>query len=169
MTASLLDISRVRVGRVPLRRGAVDVLATARRAFLELPEVSTDESLAAAGGAVVDGDETRIAQVIRTMAAYLATRVGRGRLTARVTTAPPEVSVLVEDDGDSLSPEAAARLFDRLIEPASNSPTGWQIGRPDLYVARGLAQAHGGTLEVESPTAETRRGVRLVLALPLLA
>ena len=168
MTASLLDISRVRVGRVPLRRGQVDVLATARRVFLQLPEISAAESPTDEHGALIDGDEARITQAIRTMATYLATRDGRGQLSGCVRTTSDKVQVIVDDDGEALPPEAAARLFDRLIEPAPSSPTGWQIGRPELYVARGLAQAHGGTLEVESPIVPSGRGVRLVLALPLI-
>ena len=171
MTAALLDISRIRVGRVPLRRSDVDVRGTARRIFLELTEVSADlespESSPSVGevDAVVDGDAARIGQIIRTMVSFLATRDGRGALSARLAPSADHVRVIVEDDGDPLA-ERDVGLFERLVEPASNSPTGWQIARPDLFIARGLAAAHGGTLEAESPADDSQRGVRFTLMLP---
>jgi two-component system, OmpR family, sensor kinase len=167
MTASLLDISRVRVGRVPLRRSVVDVRAIARRVFLEMPEVQTEADPADAPEARVDGDAARVSQIIRSMATFLATRDPRGTLSASVTTSDGRVRVAMLDDAAPVPADTAARLFERLVEPAPNSPTGWQLGRPDLYIARGLAHAHGGTLEVESPAGDSGLGVRLTLVLPL--
>ena len=172
MTASLLDISRVRVGRVPLRRSRVDVRAIAQNVFLELPEVAAElappvDAPPDPGESIVDADPARVGQVLRTMTTYLATREGRGALSARLTTSGGDVTIAVLDDGQALAADAAQRLFDRLIQPALLSPTGWQIAHPDLYVARGLAAAHGGTLDVDSPVDGSENGVRLTLTLPL--
>lgn len=52
--------------------------------------------------------------------------------------------IRVRDFGPGVSPELLPRLFDRFVSGASSSGIG--LG---LYLARGLVEAHGGTLEVE--------------------
>ena len=127
MTASLLDISRVRVGRVPLRRSRVDIRAIVRNVVLELPDVAVDpappgDAPSDPGESIVDADLARVSQVLRTMTAYLAAREGRGALSARVTKTDGDVTIAVADDGPPLAADAAQRLFDRLIQPALLSP-----------------------------------------------
>jgi signal transduction histidine kinase len=169
MTATLLDISRVRVGRVPLRLDRVNLVAAAQRALAlhasdgeEIrADLPTDEVW-------VTADAARVGQIIATVTRYLRGRTGSGAVAARLASDPDIARLEVWDDGEALDPDHAAEVFTRLIEPATDRPTGWKIARPELYVARGLAAAHGGSLVAESPVGTSDRGVKFVLTLPLV-
>lgn len=167
MTAALLDISRVRVGRVPLRLERVDLAAVAERTLTQLPGGGATLVSGSVGDLTIDADPTRIAQIIRTVAAYLTQRDGAGAIAARMSRDSGAAHLEIEDDGAALEPAVRADLFDRLIEPALDRPTGWKIAHPELYIARGLAVAHGGSLSVESPASGADQGVRITLSLPL--
>lgn len=67
--------------------------------------------------------------------------------------------VSVRDKGPGISPDMMSRLFTRF----SSSPdsTGLGLG---LYLARGIAHAHGGTLTVESMQ---KTGTTFKLSLPV--
>jgi len=74
------------------------------------------------------------------------------------------VVVAVEDTGDGLTPEAAARMFDRFWRgEASRSSTGSGLG---LAIARGLVEAQGGRIWAEN---RPQGGTRVTFTLPLAA
>ncbi|MGI8424940.1 MAG: sensor histidine kinase [Chloroflexota bacterium] len=163
MTEALLDVSRVRLGRIALKPGYVNLTVLAERAAaiwdgpppaLDLPD----------GELKVRGDSNRLHLLLRALARYVAGRTGAGSATLRLSQNAGSATLIVEDDG---APDAdAGNLLDRLVVP-KQAGSGWQLGHPDLYVARGVAQAHRGTLIVESPIAGSSQGVRFSLVLPL--
>jgi signal transduction histidine kinase len=65
----------------------------------------------------------------------------------------------VVDEGPGIPPEFQARVFDRFAKGPDSAGLG--LG---LYLARRIAEAHNGTLTVESGPG---RGSRFTLALPL--
>jgi len=108
--------------------------------------------------AMVDGDQ--IQQVFLNLVenAIHATPAG-GRITVRSVrrTTAPEVVVTVEDTGSGMPPEQVARIFEPFF---TTKAKGTGLG---LFVAHGIVQRHGGTIEVES---EPGRGTRFRVALP---
>jgi signal transduction histidine kinase len=76
------------------------------------------------------------------------------------------VVVAVEDTGSGLPPEASARMFDRFWrEDASRARSSGGAGL-GLAIARGLVQAHGGTIWAEN---RSGGGTRIAFTLPLAA
>jgi PAS domain S-box-containing protein len=69
----------------------------------------------------------------------------------------PAVIVEVEDRGHGMTPEQQARVFEPFF---TTRPKGTGLG---LFVAHGIVQRHGGTLEVES---EVAKGTRFRIVLP---
>ena len=72
------------------------------------------------------------------------------------------VKIAVSDAGPGIPPEHHARIFEnfgRVDIPGSSKP-GTGLG---LFIARSIAEAHGGTLEVSSLP---REGATFVLTLP---
>lgn len=67
--------------------------------------------------------------------------------------------VTVADRGPGIPAEVRSRLFQ--LFAAGTSSVGLGLG---LYLARGITEAHGGSIEVKS---ETGQGTRFVLRLPL--
>jgi signal transduction histidine kinase len=76
------------------------------------------------------------------------------------------VRLCVEDAGPALDEHASRGLFSQLVEvgPEGTSPA---LGQVDLYIVRGVAEAHGGRAWAETPVPDTDRGLRLNVWLPL--
>jgi signal transduction histidine kinase len=161
LTDVLLDVSRVRLGRVALRRSEVDLAAVVRLAIAaQRAEVELD---APESGPTLNADAQRIQQAISAVLRYLRPR--DGRIVARLSAPSACATLTIQSDAAPLTSEQRDQLFLRLVEQASTA-SGWQLAHPDLYVAHGVTQAHGGTLDVESPLDGTNHGIRFTLTLP---
>ncbi len=68
--------------------------------------------------------------------------------------------VTVQDSGPGIAPDLLPRIFTRFTSGGSNRGLG--LG---LYLARGIAVAHGGTLTVDS---QPGKGASFCLSLPLV-
>ena len=111
----------------------------------------------------VEADPDRVTQVLTNLLdnALVATR-HQGHVTIALSRTQDVVSVDVLDDGPGIPPADAERVFERLVrlDPARSS-SGSGLG---LSIARGIAEAHGGTLELV-PSEAT--GARFRLSLPI--
>jgi signal transduction histidine kinase len=108
------------------------------------------------------GDEFRVEQVITNLLTN-ALRYGRGKPVAvavGVREQEPEAFVSVRDQGMGVPPEDQERIFEQFERGTSQVP-GLGLG---LYIARQIAQAHQGRLEVRSSPGD---GAEFVLSLPL--
>jgi two-component system sporulation sensor kinase C len=71
-----------------------------------------------------------------------------GRVMVRVTPAPEEVCVAVEDRGQGIADDVLPRIFDPFFSTKENDPrAGMGLG---LSVSRNILEAMGGRIEVES-------------------
>lgn len=88
-----------------------------------------------------------------------------GRVRLRIASEGPMGVILVQDQGIGIPPEEQGALFQEFFR-ASNARAhapGTGLG---LVLARRLAEANRGTLDVQSPDPEQGRGTRVVLRLP---
>ena len=157
IVSDLLDLSRIESGRGPtLERVSVDLGAMIeanveifasqhpRHQFewkgRKLPALSADRD-------AVD----RMLKNLLSNAIKYSPRGGRVRVEAGEAADKPEmVEFTVEDDGVGIPAEALPRIFDayvRIANPETASAPGLGLG---LSLVRGLAHAHGGSVEVES-------------------
>jgi signal transduction histidine kinase len=112
----------------------------------------------------VTGDERRLVQVVTNL---LANALGHadegGEVRVVVDTRGSSAAVAVVDDGDGIRPEDIDRVFDRFYRGRNaEQRTGTGLG---LSVARGIAEAHGGTLAAWSDGPGC--GAKFTLSLPL--
>lgn len=105
----------------------------------------------------VHGDADRIAQALANLLSNAVKFASHQiRVTAVRTGAGLELAV--EDDGPGIAPEVSEHLFDRFVRTDA-AGGGAGLG---LWIVRGIADAHGGSVRAERGAP----GARLVLVLP---
>jgi two-component system sensor histidine kinase KdpD len=83
-------------------------------------------------------------------------------VTASVT--PDQVAVHVVDDGPGIASDDLPRIFDKFVKARGDSETdGGQGTGLGLAIAKGIMEAHGGSIAAESPVA-SGRGTRMTLS-----
>jgi signal transduction histidine kinase len=149
LLTELLDVSRIDAGRLEMRKQVVDLEASARKAVSG--QVAAGEP---AERFVLDvtgplpeiwADPDKVDQVLANLVEN-ALRHGAGTVTVRIRPddgGPPGAVVFVEDEGEGVAPDTAARVFTRFWR--GNRARGTGLG---LYIVKGLVEAHGGTVEV---------------------
>jgi two-component system, LuxR family, sensor kinase FixL len=152
LVGELLDVSRMRLGRLELAREPLDLSDVARDTVTHVrAEIGRTGSRIVLDLAPTPGafDRSRIEQVITNLLANAA-KFGQGKpVTLHV--APDEgrlARLRVVDRGIGILPEDQARVFER-FERAVPSEYFGGLGL-GLYIARQIVVAHGGEIRVES-------------------
>ena len=87
-------------------------------------------------------------------------------MRAGVERANGSVGLTVEDDGPGITRELRDRVFERFVRGAGDRGGSSGLG---LSIVHAVAESHGGTVRVESPTttgASIARGTRFVVHAP---
>ncbi|MBI2709907.1 MAG: HAMP domain-containing histidine kinase [Actinobacteria bacterium] len=164
LVGELLDVSRLETGRLRLRRRSVhlpvlvaSVIERVRLAFDGLEVVAdVDADLPD-----VDADPDRVEQVLTNLLENAA-KYGQARdVRVQAARADGDVVIVVRDRGPGIAADDLARVFDPFFSRETGRPTGTGLG---LFLSRGLAEAHGGSLTVESAPGE---GAAFALRLPV--
>jgi PAS domain S-box-containing protein len=166
----LLDVSKIEAGRVQLRKAPLDladvlreVAATfrleAERAGLafecKIPELPP-----------VVGDRDRLIQLFGNLVANAIKYTLRGTVRLEAAAGYGQAEVTVTDTGVGISAEDQRQLFSKFFRSRDRvvgERRGTGLG---LVIAKGFAEAHGGTIAVES---EPGRGSRFLVTLPALS
>ena len=112
----------------------------------------------------IELDATRISQVIGNLLENAITHTPEdGSVSVSARESEGAVQVVVSDTGAGIAPEDLPRLFGRFYraDPSRDRSTGG-VGL-GLTIARRLAEAHGGTIDVESALGE---GSQFTVRLP---
>jgi signal transduction histidine kinase len=166
----MLDVSRARTGKLAVLPAPFDLAASAQIVVEAIQEqakaAGVQVTLAAPPALPVDGDEFRIEQVITNLLTN-ALRYGGGKPVAVTVGERPderEAFVSVRDQGMGIAPADQERIFEQFERTEGAAQVaGLGLG---LYIARQIAQAHQGRLEVRSAPGE---GAEFILSLPLPA
>ena len=165
----ILDFSRLEVGQVAIRPLATDIQALCRDTVdLFAPQAGAKDLLVharAEGVPNVDVDADRVRQILVNMVgnAVKFTDDGSVMLTASWVPATQRLRVVVADTGPGISEAQRGQLFQRFSqvdESATRSHGGAGLG---LAICKGLAEAMGGVVGVES---EVGRGSRFWFEIP---
>jgi two-component system CheB/CheR fusion protein len=167
----LLDVNKIIRGKLALQFETLDLNQILRQAtkICESEIWSKQLRLTATLGAKdrwVRADATRLQQILWNLLknAVKFTPVG-GAIAIHTENLPDDrVSIVIRDTGVGIEPDMLARVFDAFIQ--GNSGVARQFGGLGLglAIAKGLTEAHGGTLTV---TSEGRnRGATFTLVLP---
>jgi signal transduction histidine kinase len=156
VVGDILDLSRLRAGRVQLQSRRFNATELARSAIESVAPLAESRgqkiALAAPAEPVsVFGDFLRLEQALVNLLAN-AEKYSPDGAPIRVTVASSddEVSWSVADRGRGITPEDQARLFERFFVASgsgADAATGIGLGLPITLL---IAQAHGGRIDVES-------------------
>ena len=108
-------------------------------------------------------DRDRVAQVVFNLLSNAVKYAERREIRVRLRPRQGTAELRVVNDGPGIPPDRLEEIFEphvRLVEGGAHRPTGRGLG---LYVARRIAEAHGGSLRARS----NRTGAEFVLRLPL--
>jgi two-component system sensor kinase FixL len=147
----LLDVSRMRLGKLELRTEDLDLAEVARGAVEHLhAELARSGSLLRVDLSPIQGrwDRLRIEQVITNLLVNAA-KFGEGNpIALEVSGEGDRARIRVTDRGIGIPPEHLARVFDRFERAVpSHHFGGLGLG---LYIVRQIVEAHGGEVKVES-------------------
>lgn len=164
----MLDISRIRVGKLPLDKQQVDlcelVAEVHERMAAQFEAAGCQAAIHVCEPAVGVLDRFRIEQVVMNLFTN-AIRYGQGRpIAIRVYQSGSELLFSVRDEGIGVAPENQRRIFDRFERAISaNEISGLGLG---LYIAREIVESHGGRIWVESAIG---KGATFFVELPKVA
>jgi PAS domain S-box-containing protein len=162
---NVLDVSRIKSGRLRLQAEDVDLTLVARKVITRF-----GNAFAAAGCVVsfdasqpvfVSCDKARVEQVLSNLIGN-ALKYGAGRpIAIGVDVSSTHAIVRVSDQGVGIAEDRLRAIFER-FERASDHRTYGGLGL-GLYVAHQIVDAHGGTITVQS---EVGRGSTFTVELP---
>ncbi|HEX2186663.1 MAG TPA: ATP-binding protein, partial [Chloroflexota bacterium] len=156
LVTDMLDLARLQSGHAELQVQWVDVgeLVAGAASLMgpllaEKQQALTTEIPAPAPRLM--GDHHRLEQVLLNLLsnAHKFSPAG-ARISVAVLPAEEAVTVTVRDTGPGIPPEAQRRLFEQFFTARTSSPSR-QVGAGlGLPIARGIVEAHGGRMWVES-------------------
>lgn len=166
----LLDVTRVREGKLVLHCEDLDLASVVGAALSEIQSVAAKRGVSTAVelpayAPRVHADPARIRQVVWNLLtnAIKFTPAGK-RITTRVGADTATAMITVEDQGEGISPEFLPRIFDELAqEEKGERAGGLGLG---LYIVNMIVKLHGGTVHAHS--AGVGQGATFVVRLPVV-
>jgi PAS domain S-box-containing protein len=147
LVTSLLDLSRLESGKVPLQVQPVSVLSAIDQALETAPApVSARVSVDCATDVYASSDPQRLQEILVNLLTN-AYRYGGPSITVAVRNAPDGVAVSVADDGNGVPPEFVSEMYQPFSR--SGSVTGTPGSGLGLAISQRLAAALGGSLDYE--------------------
>lgn len=153
LVQDLLDIAKLEAGRVAIATRPIDVAPMMREAHGMLSGIASEKGLrldveVADGLQPIVADEGRVIQVLSNLVgnAVKFTNPG-GTITIRASDAPGGVRFSVSDTGVGMTQEQLSKLFGEFWQANPADRRGIGLG---LSIAKGIVEAHGGRIWVES-------------------
>ncbi|HEV8202832.1 MAG TPA: ATP-binding protein [Pyrinomonadaceae bacterium] len=168
----LIELARIEAGELKLRRrwGAVDEIISA--ALMRAEPITRGYRLDLDVEKELPGvrvDERAVSEVVYTLIDNAAKYSAKGsviRISAR-RAGDELIQMAVEDEGTGIPANLRERVFDKFFRATrdgdvrNHQPTGTGMG---LAIAKGIVEAHEGTISIESGSGG--KGTRVVFTLP---
>lgn len=162
----MVDVSRVNSGILSIKKSRVNLKQLIMRVvgdfISQAHAIGSSLTFEPSADVYSDCDDLRIEQIISNLITN-ALRYGDAQpITIGISVVGSSAEIHVQDKGQGIPPSEQQRIFEK-FERLGNNEVREGLGM-GLYIARQLAQAHGGNLTVSSKQGE---GSRFTLQLPL--
>jgi signal transduction histidine kinase len=167
LIGDLLDVVRMEAGHLTLDVGPADVTRVLVETIEAFQPRAAEQGISLVlspepPNIIVQADEERVLQLIDNLVGNaLKFTPNGGRVSIGGFIDNNELRVTVADTGPGIPEEQRARLFDRFWQARGADRRGLGLGLP---IAKGIAEAHGGRLWVESTMGS---GTTFHFAMPL--
>ena len=173
LVSDLLDVARIDQGLFDLRPQLFDLAEMVRETAqaLSTPERSVSVTLENGEQMLLLGDAARLRQCVENIVANAIQKSPPNAAVSvfvrlqKVRPDGPRALVEVVDQGPGIPQDILPRMFDRFVTRNAPGARGGGLGL-GLYLAKRIAEEHGGDLVAESPPGS---GARFCLTLPLPA
>ncbi|HEY0137887.1 MAG TPA: ATP-binding protein, partial [Nannocystis sp.] len=165
----VLDLTRVEAGRTPLRADhftASELIASLRGMLRPLLRADSPVRLIwdePDPALELETDRAKLAQILRNLVANALKFTERGEIRVQTAVHGPFVRFTVRDTGIGIPEHALAGIFEEFTQVASHLQARVQGSGLGLPLARQLAEALGGEIDVES---EPGRGSTFTVDVP---
>ncbi|MFL5312411.1 MAG: ATP-binding protein [Myxococcales bacterium] len=162
MVEEILDLTRARLGGgMELSLDAVDLAQLGREVVseLEVAQAAPRVAIECEGDLVAELDADRVARLLSNVIGN-ALQHREGPVSVRLRGEPAQIVVEVTNGGAPIPPDILASIFDPFRSGARRGGDHLGLG---LFISRAIAEAHGGTLSVES---SEQTGTRFRATLP---
>jgi K+-sensing histidine kinase KdpD len=171
--SGLIDLARIEAGELHLRRrwgNVEDILSNALTRAANLTRDHKIEVDVEAELPVVRMDERAVSEVVYTLVDN-ATKYSPKNTTIRISAKRAGdglITMAVEDQGTGITTDLRERVFDKFFratrdgDVSTHQPSGTGMG---LAIAKGIVEAHGGSIWIEP--GPQGRGTRVVFTLPI--
>lgn len=167
LVEDLLDFSKLEADRMAMNFETVNVVELLERVVFQMSTMAKSKRISCQlavldGYILVEGDRNRLRQVLINILdnAIKFTPVG-GQIVSQVTAVEHKVVITIKDNGQGIKSEHLSRITDRFYK-ANPKKGGSGLG---LAIAKGIIEAHKGSLVVES---EYEKGTAVTIILPIL-
>ncbi len=148
LVAELLDLARIRAGKLTLDPRPIDLAELACGVAERLSDVleRSGNALEVDAPAPVEAtcDPARLEQVLANLLVNSARHAPGSHVALRVQREAARAVVVVEDDGPGIPPDALDRVFEAYEKVKRTGPEqGLGLG---LFIVRQIVEAHGGTI-----------------------
>ncbi len=167
----LLDTTRVESGRLALERTCVSVAGLLRHVVAEFGNEARQKGLALscqAGDELgeIETDATRLEQIVANLVSNAIKYTQHGSVSVRASRADGELVVSVADTGTGIAAQDLQRIFEPFVQLPADAARPRQGVGLGLALSRKLAEALGGTVDVESTVGQ---GSTFRLRVPAMA
>jgi signal transduction histidine kinase len=167
MISDLLDASCIDEGKLAVVARPEKASTIVREAVDNAEPIAGAKGCKVVCGAIDEGtlvlaDRQRMLQVLSNVIGNaIRFSPASGNIVVDVQRSGPLAWFSVSDEGPGIEAEHLGRLFDRYYKADLESREGAGLG---LFIARGIVEAHGGGIRVES---ERGRGTKVSFSIPL--
>ena len=162
LVADLLLLARTDAGRVSAR-SPTDLASVVMDAAAELEPISEGHEITVeAEPAIIEGARDELLRMASNLIANAIRHTPAGtEVHAAVSVHDGEAELAVTDDGPGVPPELAPHVFERFVRGGGDRAGSSGLG---LAIVRAVAEAHGGSVRLETPEGG---GARFVVRLPV--
>jgi len=159
---NVLDASKLEAGNVELDLEDVDLRELVDRVLLRARSLLEEKPIELRaeipdGVGTVNADFVKLKQVLTNLVANAIKFTESGEVTVRVVEGDDALELVVEDTGIGIPPEHIATIFEPFRQANAGIQRAYGGTGLGLAIAKGICDAHGGSIHVESTPGQGSR------------